>query len=224
MKVLIIEDDFVIADHLKMELQKWQYDVHITQDFSRIMTVFNDVDPHLILLDINLPVNNGYYWCQEIRRVSNVPIVFISSRTDNMDQIMAMQLGGDDFVQKPFDIPVTIAKIQALLRRTYNFSTQTNLMSFGGAELHTDEARLHYHHNDVELTRTELQILLELFEKNGAFASREAIMERCWQGDEYIDDNTLAVNMTRLRKKLKSVGLNNFIETKKNVGYRLINE
>lgn len=224
MKVLIIEDDFVIADHLKAELEKWQYEVYIVEEFSHIIEMFNEVSPHLILLDINLPVNNGYYWCQEIRRISNVPIVFISSRTDNMDQIMAMQLGGDDFVQKPFDIPLTIAKIQALLRRAYDFSDQKSSIHFGSVELYAEEARLSYQEDIIELTRTELQILLELFEKNGSFATRESIMERCWQGDEYIDDNTLAVNMTRLRKKLKSIGLNNFIETKKNVGYRLTDE
>ena len=176
MKVLIVEDDVVIAESLGNELSHWNYEVSIAKQFGNILEEFKTAEPELVLLDINLPTFNGYHWCQEIRKVSNVPIIFISSRTDNMDQIMAIQMGGDDFIEKPFNLSLTIAKIQALNK---------------------------------------------LFQNEGKYVNRTAIIEKCWESENFIDDNTLAVNMTRLRKKLQSIGIVDFIETKKNVGYKV---
>ena len=159
--------------------------------------------------------------CQEIRKVSNVPIIFISSRTDNMDQIMAIQMGGDDFIEKPFNLSLTIAKIQALLRRTYDLTVSNNEITVKGCKLVVDEATLYYNNDSVQLSFTELQILNKLFQNEGKYVNRTAIIEKCWESENFIDDNTLAVNMTRLRKKLQSIGIVDFIETKKNVGYKV---
>lgn len=221
MKVLIVEDDVVIAESLRNELSHWNYEVSIAKQFGNILEEFKTVEPELVLLDINLPTFNGYHWCQEIRKVSNVPIIFISSRTDNMDQIMAIQMGGDDFIEKPFNLSLTIAKIQALLRRTYDLTVSNNEMTVKGCKLVVDEATLYYNNDSVQLSFTELQILNKLFQNAGKYVSRTAIIEKCWESENFIDDNTLAVNMTRLRKKLQSIGIVDFIETKKNVGYKV---
>ncbi|UTH14782.1 response regulator transcription factor [Macrococcus equipercicus] len=221
MKILIIEDDSVIARSLAAELDRWQYDTYTVENFNNIMSTYNEVNPHLVLLDINLPSFNGYHWCQEIRKTSNVPIIFISSRTDSMDQVMAMQMGGDDFIEKPFNMSVTISKIQALLRRTYDFTEARHDLTVGDCRLAADEAKLYREDASVGLTLTELQIVSLLFQRAGKFVSRNALIEKCWESEHFIDDNTLAVNMTRLRKKLSTLGLTDFIETKKNVGYRI---
>lgn len=220
-KILIIEDDSVIARSLAAELDRWQYDTYTVENFNNIMSTYNEVNPHLVLLDINLPSFNGYHWCQEIRKTSNVPIIFISSRTDSMDQVMAMQMGGDDFIEKPFNMSVTISKIQALLRRTYDFTEARHDLTVGDCRLAADEAKLYREDASVGLTLTELQIVSLLFQRAGKFVSRNALIEKCWESEHFIDDNTLAVNMTRLRKKLSTLGLTDFIETKKNVGYRI---
>ena len=193
----------------------------IAKQFDNILEEFKTAEPELVLLDINLPTFNGYHWCQEIRKVSNVPIIFISSRTDNMDQIMAIQMGGDDFIEKPFNLSLTIAKIQALLRRTYDLTVSNNEMTVKGCKLVVDEATLYYNNDSVQLSFTELQILNKLFQNEGKYVNRTAIIEKCWESENFIDDNTLAVNMTRLRKKLQSIGIVDFIETKKNVGYKV---
>lgn len=221
MKVLIVEDDVVITESLGNELSHWNYEVSIAKQFDNILEEFKTLEPELVLLDINLPTFNGYHWCQEIRKVSNVPIIFISSRTDNMDQIMAIQMGGDDFIEKPFNLSLTIAKIQALLRRTYDLTVSNNEMTVKGCKLVIDEATLYYNDDSVQLSFTELQILNKLFQNEGKYVSRTAIIEKCWESENFIDDNTLAVNMTRLRKKLQSIGIVDFIETKKNVGYKV---
>ncbi|MGW9857665.1 two-component system, OmpR family, response regulator protein BraR/BceR [Staphylococcus hominis] len=221
MKLFIVEDDFVIAESLGNELSQWNYDVVIAKQFDTILEEFNAINPELVLLDINLPIYNGYHWCQEIRKVSNVPIIFISSRTDNMDQIMAIQMGGDDFIEKPFNLSLTVAKIQALLRRTYDLATSSNDITVKDCKLVVDEATLYYHDESVQLSFTELQILNKLFQNEGKYVSRTALIEKCWESENFIDDNTLAVNMTRLRKKLQSIGVVDFIETKKNVGYKV---
>jgi len=194
--------------------------VFIAKQFGNILEEFKTAEPELVLLDINLPTFNGYHWCQEIRKVSNVPIIFISSRTDNMDQIMAIQMGGDDFIEKPFNLSLTIAKIQALLRRTYDLTVSNNEITVKGCKLVVDEATLYYNNDSVQLSFTELQILNKLFQNEGKYVNRTAIIEKCWESENFIDDNTLAVNMTRLRKKLQSIGIVDFIETKKNVGIR----
>ena len=221
MKVLIVEDDFVIAESLEHELSKWNYEVVVAKQFDNILELFNNHQPQLVLLDINLPTFNGYHWCQEIRKTSNVPIIFISSRTDNMDQIMAIQMGGDDFIEKPFNLSLTVAKIQALLRRTYDLAVSNNEIIVHDCKLIIDEATLYHNDESVQLSFTELQILHMLFRNEGKYVSRTALIEKCWESENFIDDNTLAVNMTRLRKKLHSIGVKDLIETKKNVGYKV---
>ncbi|HLR88246.1 MAG TPA: response regulator transcription factor [Atopostipes sp.] len=225
MKILIIEDDTVIANALKNELEKSEYEVTLIQDFSNIMDKFHEVQPHLVLIDINLPYHNGYYWCSQIRVESNVPIIFISSLSDKMDQMMAIQMGGDDYIPKPIDLQLTAAKIQALLRRTYDFATpQSNELIFHGVRLDPQKSEMSFKNQNISLTFTELQIMTCLFEHGEKFATREEILDFCWQNDQFIDDNTLAVNISRLRKKMKEIQLTDFIETKKKVGYRLASE
>lgn len=221
MKVFIVEDDFVIAESLEQELSKWNYEVIVAKQFDNIIDVFNANQPQLVLLDINLPTFNAYHWCQEIRKTSNVPIMFISSRTDNMDQIMAIQMGGDDFIEKPFNLSLTVTKIQALLRRTYDLAVSNNEITVKDCKLVVDEATLYHEGESVQLSFTELQILNMLFRNEGKYVSRTTLIEKCWESENFIDDNTLAVNMTRLRKKLQSIGVIDLIETKKNVGYKV---
>ncbi len=221
MKIFIVEDDFVIAESLANELKNWNYEVSIAEQFSNILDDFITYQPDIVLLDINLPTLNGFHWCQEIRKISNVPIIFISSRTDNMDQIMAIQMGGDDFIEKPFNLSLTVAKVQALLRRTYDLAVSNDELTVKGCKLIIDEAKIIYNEEAIQLSLTELQIIKLLFQNEGKFVKRNALIEKCWESENYIDDNTLAVNMTRLRKKLNQIGLKDFIETKKNVGYRV---
>lgn len=223
MRILIIEDDFIIANALKKELKKHEYNVLLIEDFSDVMTTFNAFDPHLVLIDINLPHHNGYYWCSQIRVDSNVPIIFISSLSERMDQMMAMQMGADDYITKPIDLQLTVAKIEALLRRSYDFAQpKVENYTFHQVKLNPERSELTHKSQAIALTFTELQILKVLFQNGENYSKREEILDYCWQNDQYIDDNTLAVNISRLRKKLKSIGLNGFIETKKNVGYHLI--
>lgn len=207
MKILIVEDDFVIAESLASELKKWNYGVIVVEQFDDILSIFNQHQPQLVLLDINLPTLNGFHWCQEIRKTSNVPIIFISSRIDNMDQIMAIQMGGDDFIEKPFNLSLTIAKIQALLRRTYDLSVANDSLTVKGCTLILDEAKVVYQEQSIQLSLTELQILKLLFQNEDKYVSRTALIEKCWESENFIDDNTLAVNMTRLRKKLNTIGV-----------------
>lgn len=221
MKIFILEDDFVIAESLANELKNWNYEVSIVEQFSNILDDFITYQPDIVLLDINLPTLNGFHWCQEIRKISNVPIIFISSRTDNMDQIMAIQMGGDDFIEKPFNLSLTVAKVQALLRRTYDLAVSNDELTVKGCKLIIDEAKIIYNEEAIQLSLTELQIIKLLFQNEGKFVKRNALIEKCWESENYIDDNTLAVNMTRLRKKLNQIDLKDFIETKKNVGYRV---
>lgn len=219
--IFLVEDDPTIASVIKREFEKWEYHVHVAEDFQHIVEEFSRVSPQLVFLDISLPAYNGYYWCQEIRKVSQVPIVFISSRSDNMDIVMAMQMGGDDFISKPFDLTVAVAKTQALLRRTYDFQTPSQHLSFKSLILKLAESKVVTPHSEIDLTRTELQILEQLFIHKEQFISRDALMVKLWEDESFIDDNTLAVNIARLRKKLSGAGLSDLILTKKNVGYAL---
>jgi len=223
-KILIIEDDEVIAVSLKNALSQWGYEVYTMINFDNIVDYFKTVSPQLVLLDINLPTHNGYYWCQEIRKISTIPIIFISSKTENIDIIMAMQYGADEFITKPIDLGVTIAKVQAMLRRTYDYLLDNKVLTFKQVCLDVNKSFLSYHQKTIELTKIELQIMEELFLAQGSIVKKEKIMDRCWQGDDYIDINTLAVNINRLRKKLKSINLCEFIKTKKGIGYYLLGE
>ena len=218
-KILIIEDDEIIAKSIEKELSNWGFISKCITDFQNIIPQFVEFDPQLILLDITLPFFNGYHRCREIRKLSKVPIVFISSASDNMNIVMAMNMGGDDFISKPFDLHVLIAKIQAILRRTYDFSTSSNLLEHRGAILNINDNSISYNGEKVELTKNEYKILQTLLENKNKTVSRDNLMIKLWETDNYVEENTLNVNVTRLRKKLESIGLNNFIKTKKGLGY-----
>ena len=218
-KILIIEDDEIIAKSIEKELSNWGFISKCITDFQNIIPQFVEFDPQLILLDITLPFFNGYHWCSEIRKLSKVPIVFISSASDNMNIVMAVNMGGDDFIAKPFDQSVLIAKIQAILRRTYDFSTSSNLLEHRGAILNINDNSISYNGEKVELTKNEYKILQTLLENKNKTVSRDNLMIKLWETDNYVEENTLNVNVTRLRKKLESIGLNNFIKTKKGLGY-----
>ena len=221
-KIMIIEDDLTIAKSLQEELTKWSYQAFYTTDFNQIMELFTEQAPQLVLIDIKLPYFNGYYWCTEIRKVSQVPIIFISSQNERMDIVMAIQMGADDFISKPFDLTIAIAKIQALLRRTYDFNENDSFLNHQGVYLKANELRLQFEEKEMALTKTEMKILEQLFLHKREFVSREAIMVSLWENEAFIDDNTLAVNIARLRKKLAEIGLENFIITKKGYGYGLM--
>ena len=218
-RILIVEDDPGIARAIEQQLKMWELDAQCAQDFKDIMAVFSAYQPHLVLLDISLPFFNGYYWCNEIRKVSKVPILFISSASDNMNIIMAMNMGADDFIAKPFDQSVLIAKIQAMLRRTYDFAGTVPVLEHRGALLNTGDGTLSYQGQVIELTKNEYRILLALMKEKGKVVSREKLMQRLWETDSFVDENTLTVNVNRLRKKLDAAGLNDFILTKFGVGY-----
>ena len=219
-RILVVEDDSVISAAVARHISSWGCEVKCVEDFSDVMGEFTRFDPQLVLLDIGLPFFNGYHWCSEIRRVSKVPVIFISSASDNMNIVMAMNMGADDFIAKPFDLDVLTAKVQALLRRTYDFANpEAGLLKAHGAVLDPGTGRLEYAGEQLELTKNELKILQCLMEKRGRVVSRDALMMRLWQTDSFVDENTLTVNVTRLRKKLEGIGLGDFIKTRKGLGY-----
>lgn len=218
-RILIVEDDLGIAQAIQKQAGMWDLDVKYVRNFRNIMADFAEYAPHLVLLDISLPFFNGYHWCSEIRRVSKVPIIFISSASDNMNIVMAMNMGADDFIAKPFDQSVLMAKIQAMLRRTYDFASAVPILEHKGALLNTGDHTLNYQDVCIDLTKNEYRILLTLMENKGKVVSREKLMERLWETDSFIDENTLTVNVNRLRKKLEGAGLTDFIATKFGVGY-----
>lgn len=220
-KIFIVEDDRGIAEEIKKLSDAWQLEAKICDDFANVTKEFVEFAPHIVLLDISLPFFNGFYWCGEIRKVSNVPIIFISSASDNMNIVMAMNMGGDDFISKPFEINVLIAKIQALLRRSYDFAVSPPLLEHRGAILNTGDNTLLYNNEKITLTKNEYRILFCLMENKGRVVSREKLMERLWETEIFIDENTLTVNVNRLRRKLDSAGLNGFIVTKFGEGYIL---
>ena len=183
------------------------------------MTEFTEFSPHLVIMDIGLPYYNGFYYCSEIRRISKVPVMFLSSASDNMNIVMAMNMGGDDFIAKPFDLTVLMAKIQAILRRTYDFGSETNVIAHKGAMLNISDATLSFNGEKIDLTKNEYRILLTLLENKGKVVSRNFLMNKLWETDSYVDENTLTVNVSRLRKKLERSGLADFIETRSGMGY-----
>lgn len=218
-RLLIVEDDSGIAQAIKEQTKMWELDAHIVDNFRNVLNDFTELQPHIVLLDIALPFFNGYHWCQEIRRISKVPIIFISSASDNMNIVMAMNMGADDFIAKPFDMDVLVAKIHALLRRTYDFAASVPVLEHRGAFLNTGDGTLTYKESNIPLTKNEYRILLCLMENKGKVVSREKLMERLWKTEVFIDENTLTVNVNRLRKKLDGAGLEGFIATKVGVGY-----
>jgi len=223
-RIYMIEDDRGILDAVKAKAEKWELEVTGVNNFREIPREFAKIQPHLVILDITLPAFDGYHWCRELRRISSVPILFLSSASDNMNMVMAMNLGADDFVAKPFDMDVLIAKIQALLRRTYDFSGTPPLLEYRGAFLNPENSVLTFHEASIELTKNEQRILSLLMEQKDSVVSRERLMDALWESDCYVDDNTLTVNVGRLRKKLEVNGLPGFIKTKFGVGYYLGDE
>ncbi|MDO4540119.1 MAG: response regulator transcription factor [Syntrophomonadaceae bacterium] len=218
-KILIVEDDQTIAAAIQRHIETWGWSARCVGDFSDVIGAFLSYDPQLVLLDIALPFYNGYHWCAEIRKRSQVPIIFISSASDNMNLIMAVNMGADDFISKPFDLSVLTAKVQAMLRRAYEFTGTISRLEHRGAILNMDDASLMVEGQRIELSKNDYRILQLLMESKGKIVSRDSIMTRLWETDSYIDDNTLTVNMARLRKKLEAAGLRDFITTKKGMGY-----
>ena len=222
-RLLIVEDDRGIAEGVREQAEAWDITARIVTDFHGVMAEFSRFDPHIVLLDISLPFFNGYHWCGEIRRVSNVPVIFISSAADNMNMIMAMNMGADDFIAKPFDGSVLIAKIQALLRRTYDFAPSVPVLEHKGAMLNTGDGSFLYKNEKIPLSKNEYRILLTLMKNKGKTVSRERLMEQLWETDSFVDENTHSVNVNRLRKRLEAAGLEGFITTKFGVGYIIEN-
>ncbi len=218
-KIMIVEDDATIAHALAAHLERWDYETRCVEDFKNILGSFAEFDPQLVLLDIMLPFFNGFHWCQEIRKVSEVPIIFLSSANDNMNIVMAMNMGGDEFIEKPFDLNVVTAKVQAILRRSYSFQGTMNVMEYHGAVLNLNDATLVNNDKKLDLTKNEFRILQMLLENEGRIVSRDSIITRLWESDKFIDDNTLTVNIARFRKKLEQIGLEQMIRTKKGIGY-----
>ena len=218
-KLLIVEDDLGIAQAIQTQASMWNFDVRIVENFRDVTGEVTSFSPHIILLDITLPFFNGYHWCSEIRKISNVPVIFISSAADNMNIIMAVNMGGDDFVPKPFDLSVLTAKVQAVLRRTYDLSGKVPVLEHQGAILNLNDASLTYNGEKIDLTKNEFRILQTLMENKGLLVSRDTLMTRLWETDNYIEENTLTVNIARLRRKLDKAGLTDFISTKVGEGY-----
>ncbi|MCD7856557.1 MAG: response regulator transcription factor [Clostridiales bacterium] len=217
-RIYIVEDDCGIAEGIERTLTGWGFDCHTARRFSDILTEFQEIQPHLVLLDIMLPFYNGYHWCGEMRKRSKVPIIFLSSASDNMNIVMEVNMGGDDFIAKPFDLDVLTAKVQALLRRSYDF-VEPPVLSHRGLTLSVMDSSLRYQGRKLDLTKNEYRILLTLLERKGSIVSRERLMQRLWETDSFVDDNTLTVNVNRLRKKLAGLGLEDFITTRHGQGY-----
>lgn len=221
-RIFLVEDDKTISQLVAKNLINWGYQVQEVQDFQTVLDQISDYQPHLILLDIGLPFFNGYYWCQEIRKTSRVPIMFLSSHDQPMDIVMAINMGADDYVTKPFEMTVLLAKIQGLLRRTYDFVGEQSVLWFEEISLDLKTMQVSYGQVVEELTRNEFQILRVLFEHGKEVVSREELMRELWNSDIFVDDNTLSVNIARLRKKLAELGMPDLIMTKKGVGYGLV--
>lgn len=218
-KIFIVEDDPVISGKIKQHLERWGYGTAIVQDFRKVIAEFVAFDPQLVLMDISLPFFSGYYWCGQIRKISKVPVVFVSSASDNMNIVRAVDMGGDDFITKPFDFEVLMAKIQAMLRRTYDFGGNSSLMEYRGLIFNLNNTTVTFEGRKQELTKNESRILQKLMANKGKTVSRDGLMMSLWETDSFVDDNTLSVNVNRLRKKLEKLGLQDFITTKKGVGY-----
>ena len=220
-RVLIVEDDRVIADVIAGQLSRWGLSTKIVEDFQRVTAQFARFDPQLVLMDITLPFYSGFFWCAEIRKLSKVPVIFISSAADNMNIVTAINMGGDDFIAKPFDLAVLTAKVQAMLRRSYDFVGSGKLLTAGDVMLDIGSGKVSCRGEQTELSRNELKIMQMLMENRGSVVSRDQLMNRLWESDEFVDENTLAVNIARLRKKLAGVGAEGLIHTRKGLGYAI---
>ena len=218
-KIFIAEDDDGIANAVIKRLVEWEFEVRRAENYQNVLGEFQEFSPHVVLLDISLPFYNGFHWCSEIRKISTCPVMFISSSSDNLNIITAMNMGGDDFIAKPFDLSVLIAKIQALLRRTYDFAENIGVIEHKGVVLNTADATLTAFGERVDLTKNEYRILETLLENKGKVVTRERLMNKLWETDRFVDENTLSVNVARLRKKLEAAGLEDFITTKVGMGY-----
>lgn len=219
-KIMIVEDDPKIREIMMENIKKWNFDVMGVEDFNEVFQTFIKYQPDLVLMDINLPCFDGFYWCNKIREISRVPIIFISSRNTNMDIIMAINMGADDFIEKPFSLDVVIAKITAILRRTYSYSNvESNVLEYNGAILNLKDCNFMYNDEKIDLTKNEFKILYTLMKNNNQVVSRDKIMKALWEDESFVDDNTLTVNINRLRKKLSDIGIKDFIQTKKGQGY-----
>ncbi len=221
-RIFIVEDDEIIAQTLKEQIEKWDFDAACAENFSDICSEFTAYNPQLVLMDISLPNYDGYYWCEKIRKISKVPIVFLSSASENMNIVMALSAGADDFISKPFDVAVLIAKIKAVLRRTYDFAGSTSILKHGNLILDIGEHVVKGETGETELTKNECRILAILMENGGNVVNRSEIMKAMWESDEFVDENTLSVNINRLRKKLDEVGAGDAVKTKKGEGYMMI--
>ncbi len=218
-KILLVEDDEIISKSIMQHLENWDFEVITARDFKNITNEFTECNAHIVLLDLILPFYDGFYWCKEIRKISNVPIVFLSSASDNMNIVMAVNMGGDDFISKPFNVSVLLAKIQAILRRTYDMPNGISILEHKGIILNLNDFTLSYRDKSIELTKNEFRILETLLVNKGKIVSRDTLMMKLWQDDNYVEENTLTVNVTRLRKKLEDLGIDDFIKTKVGCGY-----
>lgn len=218
-RIFLVEDDGVIAGELKRVIDSWGFETRCAQDFRAVLAEFSAFDPHLVLLDLALPFYNGYHWCTEIRKISSVPILFLSSAADNMSMVMAMNMGADDFIPKPVDMNVLVAKLKAVLRRCYDYVDQTPTFTCRGAVFHPADATIEYQGQRLSLTKNDCRILQTLLEHKGSLVCRDTLMMRLWETDSFIDENTLTVNVARLRRKLEGLGLTDLIVTKKGMGY-----
>ena len=218
-KIFLVEDDFSLADAVKSLLESYGSEVTAVKDFRNVTAEFTEAKPHLVLMDIKLPFKDGYFWTSEIRKISSVPIVFLSSASDNMNIIMAINMGADDFIPKPVDAMVLNAKVNAILRRTYEITSNSQTVDFYGATLHLSDYTVTYSGKRTELTKNEFRILQILLDNRGKIVSRDTLMTHLWQNDIYVEENTLTVNMSRLRRKLEDSGLEGVIITKPGAGY-----
>ena len=217
-KIMIIEDDITIREELKIFLNRYGYVIIAPSEFQNIVELVKKEEPNIILLDINLPIFDGYYICREIRKFSDVPIIIVTSRDSDVDELMSMNLGADDFITKPYNTQVLLARIASLLRRTYSLSEQ-EVLTYGDLKLNLSNGTISCRGKEEELTKNELKILSHLLKNKGNVVSREDLMDYMWNSDIFVDDNTLSVNVTRLRKKLEEVGVKGAIETRRGLGY-----
>jgi DNA-binding response OmpR family regulator len=218
-KIMIVEDDAALAKALQKTISSWDYDVQCVKRFDAVSDEFQEIEPHLVIMDIMLPFYNGYHWCAEIRKLSKVPVMFLSSASDNMNIVMAVNMGGDDFIAKPVDGTVLVAKIQALLRRCYDMPMPVPTLSHNGVTLDLGDATVSYNGSTIELTKNEFRIMQTLLENKGKVVSRDTLMVKLWQADCYVEENTLTVNVNRLRHKLAEIGVTDLIKTKVGSGY-----